>query len=110
MNTRNGETSGLIIDFFINKASVADRLEMLSDLATTSDHAIVCAQIRWDKGKGVKVSRRITGWDIDGLKSKEEEEIYTQAQKDWEDKSSKRPVLDEKSSGEELQRDAEWIQ
>jgi len=27
-----------------------------------------------DVGEGVKVSRKITGWDIHGLKSKEEEE------------------------------------
>jgi len=56
MNTRNGETSGSFIDFFITKASMADRLETSTDLATTSDHAIVCAQFRWDKGEGVKVS------------------------------------------------------
>jgi len=109
-NTRNGGTSGSLIDFFITKASMADRLETSTDLATTSDHAMVCARLRWDEGEGAKVSRKITGWDIDGLKSKEEEEKYTNAQKDWKDKSSKRPVLDEKSSGDELQREAEWIQ
>ena len=41
---RNGETSGSLIDFFIMKASMADRLEIATDSATTSDHAIVCAQ------------------------------------------------------------------
>jgi len=56
MNTRNGETLGSLIDFFIPKASVADRLETSTDLATTSDHAIVCAQTRWDEGEGAKVS------------------------------------------------------
>jgi len=73
-NTRNGETTGSLIDFFITKPSMADRLETSTDLATTSDHAIVCAQLRWDEGEGVKVSGKITGWDVDGLKSKEEEE------------------------------------
>ena len=56
------------------------------------------------------MSRKITEWDIDGLKSKEEEENYIKAQKEWKDKSSKRPVLDEKSSGDDLQKEAEWIQ
>jgi len=109
-NTRNGETSGSLIDFFITKASMADRLETSTDLATTSDHTVVCAQLRWDKGEGAKVSRKITGWDIDGLKSKEEEENYKKARKDWMDKSSQRPVLNDKSSGEDLQMEAEWIQ
>jgi len=109
-NTRNGETSGSLIDFFITKVSMADRLEISTDLANTSDHAIVCAQLRWDEGEGVKVSRKITGWDIDGLKLKEEEENYKKAQKEWKDKSLKRPILDEKSSGEDLQKEAEWIQ
>jgi len=80
-NTRNGETSGSLIDFFITKALMADRLEISTDLATTSDHAVVCAQLRWDEGEGAKVSRKITGWDIDGLKSKEEEENYKKAKK-----------------------------
>jgi len=109
-NTRNGETSGSLIDFFITKASVADRLETSTDLATTSDHAIVRAQLGWDEVDGVKVSRKVTGWDIDGLKSKEEEENYEKARKEWKDKSSKRPVLDEKSSEDDLQMEAEWIQ
>jgi len=110
LNTRNGETSGSLIDFFITKASMADRLEISTELATTSDHAVVCAQLGWDEGEGVKVSRKITGWDIDGLKSKEEEENYKKAQKEWKDKSLKRPVLDENSSEEDLQKEAEWIQ
>jgi len=109
-NTRNGDTSGSLIDFFIVKASMADRLETPTDLATTSDHAVVCAQSRWDEGEGAKVSRKITGWDIDGLKSKEKEENYKKAQKEWKDKSSKRPVLDENSGGDDLQKEAEWIQ
>jgi len=50
------------------------------------------------------------GWDINGLKSKEEEENYKKAQKEWEDKSSKRPILNENSSGDDLQMEAEWIQ
>jgi len=109
-STRNGETSGSLIHFFITKALMAGRLQTSTDVATISDHVIVCAQLRSDEGEGAKVSRKITGWDIDGLKSKEEEETYQQAQPEWRDKSSKRPVLDEKSSGEELQRQAEWIQ
>jgi len=109
-NTRTGETSGSHIDYFITRASMADRLETSTDLATTSDHAIVCAQLRWDEGEGAKVLRKITGWDTDGLKLKEEEENYIKAQKEWKDKSSKRPVLDEKSSEEDVQMEAEWIQ
>jgi len=54
--TRNGETTGSLIDFFVTKASMADRLETSTDLATTSNHTIVCAQLRWDEGEGVKVS------------------------------------------------------
>jgi len=49
------------------------------------------------------VSRKITGWDIDGLRSKEEEENYKKAEKEWKDKSSKRPMLNENSSGDDLQ-------
>jgi len=45
-NTRNGKTSGSLIDFSITKASMADRLETSTDLATTLDHAIVCAHLR----------------------------------------------------------------
>jgi len=109
-NIRNGETSGSLIDYVITTASMADRLETSTDLPTTSNHAIVYAQLRWDEGEGAKVSQKITGWDIDGLKSKEEEENYKKAQKEWKDKSSRRPVLDEQSSREDLQREAEWIQ
>jgi len=87
-----------------------DRLETSTDLATTSDDMIVCAQLRWDKGEGVKVSRNVTGWDMDGLKSKEEEENYKKAQTSWMDKSLKRPILNEESSEEDLQREAEWVQ
>jgi len=89
---------------------MADNFEIATDLATTSDHAIVCAHLRWDEGEGVKVSRKITGWDIDGLKSEEEKENYKKANKYCEDKSSKRPVLDEESSRGDLQEEAEWIQ
>jgi len=109
-NTRNGKTSGSLIDFFITKASMADRLETSTDLANTSDHAIVCAQLRWDEGEGVKVLRKVTGWDIDGLKSDEENENYEKAKTEWKDKSAKRPILNERSSGEELQSEAGWIQ
>ena len=61
------------------------------------------AQSRWDEGEGVKVSRKIAGWDIDELKSKEKEENYKKADKEWKDKSSKRPVLNENSSGDDSQ-------
>jgi hypothetical protein len=89
---------------------MADNLEISTDLATTSDDAIVCAHLRWDEGDGVKVSRKVMRWDINGLKSEEEKENDEKAKKYWKDKSSKRPVLDEKSSGEEVQNEAEWIQ
>jgi ribonuclease HI len=107
-STRNGEVSTSLIDFFITKARMADRLEIATDLATTSDHAIVCAHLRWDERERAKVSRKVTGWDIDGLKS--EKENYEKAQKYWKDKSLKRPVLTEESSEDELQKEAEWIQ
>jgi len=109
-NMRKGDTSGLCIDFFNTKASIGDRLDTSTYLATTSDHAIVCAHLRWDEGEDVKVLRKVTGWDIDGLKLKEEEENYKKAQKDWKNKSLKSPILDEKSSGDELQRETKWIQ
>jgi len=105
-NMRNGETLGSLIDFFITKTSMADRLETPTDLATTSDHSIVCAHLGWDEGEGAKVSQKITGWDIDRFKSKVEEENYKKAQKEWKDKSSKRPVLDENRSGDDLQIEA----
>jgi hypothetical protein len=108
MSTRNGEISSSLIDFFITKAGMANNLEIATDLATTLDHAIVCAHLKWDEGEGVKVSRKVTGWDIDGLKS--EKENYEKAQKYWRDKSSKRPILTEESSEDELQKEAEWIQ
>jgi len=98
-NTRNGETSGSHIYFFITKASMADRLQTSTDLTTTSAHAVVCAQLRWDEGEGVKVSQTITGWDIDGLKSKEEEENYKKAQKEWKDKSSRDPFWMRRAAG-----------
>jgi len=109
-STRNCEISRSLIDFFITKAGMGDNLEISTDLATTSDHPIVCAHLRWDKGEGVKVSRKVTGWDIDGLKSEEEKENYKKAKKYWEYKSSKRSGLDEKSSEEDLQKEAKWIQ
>ena len=55
LNTRNVETSGSLIDFCITKASMADRLETSTDWATTSDHAIVRAQLGSDVGEGAKV-------------------------------------------------------
>jgi len=76
MSTRNGEISRSQIDFFITKAGMAGNLEIATDLATTSDHAIVCAHLRCNEGEGVKVSRKVTGWHIDGLKSDEEKENY----------------------------------
>ena len=100
-NTSNGEASGSLIDFFITKASMARRFETSTDLATTSDHAVVCAHSRWDEGEGAKGLRKIIGWDIDGLKSKEEEENYKKAQKELKDKSTKRPILSEESSEDE---------
>ena len=107
---RNGEITRSLIDFFITKAEMANNLEIATDMATTSDHAIVCAHLRWDEGEGVKVSRKVTGWDIDGLKSEEEKENYEKAQKECKEKSSKRPRLTEESSEEDLQNEAEWIQ
>jgi len=79
---RNSEISSSLIDFFITKARLADNLEIATDWETTSDYVIVCAHLRWDEGEGVKVSRKVTGWDIDGLKSEEEKENYEKAQKD----------------------------
>ena len=110
MSTRNGEIWKSLIDFFITKASMAYTLEIATDLATTSDHAIVCAHLRWDEGEGVNILRKVTGWDIDGLKSEEAEENYEKAKTYWKDKSSVRAVLNEESSEEELQKEAEWIQ
>jgi len=37
------------------------------------------------------VSRKTTGWDIDGLKSKEEEENYKKPQKEWKVRAQKDP-------------------
>ena len=54
--------------------------------------------------------RKVMGWDIDGLKSEVEKENFEKAQKDWKDKRSKGPVLNENNSGEDLQKEAEWIQ
>jgi len=82
-NLRNGEISRWLIDFFITKARMADNLEISTDLATTSDHAIVCAHLRWDEGEGAKVSRKVKGWDIDGLKSEGEKENYEKAKTYW---------------------------
>jgi len=107
---RNGEISRSLTDFFITKARMANSLEIATDLPTTSDHAIVSAHLRWDKGEGVRVSRKVTGWDIDRLKSEEEKENYEKAENYWKDKSSERSVLTEESSEEELQKEAEWIQ
>jgi hypothetical protein len=87
---------------------MADRLEIATDLETTSDQAIVCAQLKWDEGEGAMVSRKITGWDIDGLK--EDKKSYEKAQKQWEEKSLSRSVLGNDSSEDELQKEAEWIQ
>jgi hypothetical protein len=106
--TRNGETSGSLIHFFMTKAGLADRLETATDVATTSDHGIVCAHSRWDEGEAAKVSTKITGWDIEGLK--EEEELYKKAKKQWEERSLNRPVLIEESAGEQLQEEAECVQ
>jgi len=69
-------------------------------LATTSDHAIVCAQLRWQDGERVKVTRTVTEWDIDGLKQEEETENYENPQKSWEEKSIKRSILGEESREE----------
>jgi len=73
-NMRNAKTSESLIDFFIMKTLMVNSLERTTDLATTSDHAIVCAYVRWDEGEGVKVSRKITGWDMDGLQGETGEE------------------------------------
>ena len=42
-NTRNGKTSESLIDFFMTKSFMADRLEISTELTTTSDPAQVCA-------------------------------------------------------------------
>jgi uncharacterized protein involved in tolerance to divalent cations len=108
VTNKNGVVSTSLIDFCITNHELVNGLEISTDLTTTSDHAVVRAQLRWDEGEGVKVSRKITGWDIDGLK--EEEKCYKKAQKQWEEKSRSRPILNENSSGDELQKEAEWIQ
>jgi len=108
INIRNGETLGLLIDFFTIKTSMVGGFETTTDFATTSDNAIVCSQSRWDEGKGAEVLGKITGWDIDGLK--EEEKIYKNVKKQWEEKSLKRLILHEESNGEDLQEEAEWVQ
>ena len=105
---RQGEISKSLIDFFLTKTSMVDSLEISIDLTTTSDHALVFAHLRWDEGEEVKVWRTVMGWNIDGLKSKEDN--FKKAQQYWKDKSSERPVLDETSSGEDFQKEAEWIQ
>jgi len=56
------------------------------------------------------VLRKGMGWDIDGLKQEEEKENYEKAQKQWKELSVKRPVLNEESSEEKSQEEAEWIQ
>jgi len=75
----NCEILRLPIDFFITKARMAGNLVTATDLATTSDHAIVCAHLVWDEVEVVKVSKKVTGWDMDGLKSEEEKEIFEKA-------------------------------
>jgi hypothetical protein len=110
VSERMGEVSCSLIDFFITKASIADRLEIATDLETTSDHVIVCAQLRWDEGEGAKVSRMITGWDIDKPKEEGKKENYKKDEKQWEEKSGSRPVLNENSSEDKLHDEAGWIQ
>jgi len=66
-NMRNGETSGSLIDFLITKAVMADRLEISTDLATTSYHAVVCAQLRWDEGKEPKYREKLRDGILMGL-------------------------------------------
>jgi len=57
-NTRNGKTSGSLIDFFITKASMADRLETSTELTTTSDHAFcVCPVKMGRRGRSQGVTR-----------------------------------------------------
>jgi len=87
---------------------MVDDLEISTEDSTTSDHAIVCPHIRWDKGEGAKLSRKVTAWDIDELKSEEEKEIYkwqkkcgmTRAQRDpfWMRRAAERNYR-EKLSG-----------
>jgi hypothetical protein len=69
---RNGDVSTTLIDFLIPKAEIPGGLEISTDLTTTLDHPLVHAHSRWDEGEVVKVSRKITGWDIDGLKGEKE--------------------------------------
>jgi hypothetical protein len=105
---RNDEVLTSLIDFFITKAEMAGGLEISTDLTTTSDYAVVRAQLRWDEGEGVKVYKKIMEWDIDDLKG--DKKNYDKAQKQWEEKSRLRSILNKESSGEELQDEAEWIQ
>jgi len=71
MKLRNVETSESLMDFFVTIVSMANRSEIWTVLAFTSDYVIVCAQLRCDNGNRIKVSRTIIGWDIDGLKHEE---------------------------------------
>jgi len=45
VSNRCGEVSHSLTDFFILKVVMADRLETATNLQTSSDHAIVCAQL-----------------------------------------------------------------
>jgi hypothetical protein len=100
----------LHIDFFMTKASIAEQLETSTELTTTSDHVLLLTHLRCGEGERVKVSRKVTQWDMDGLKLKEEKEHFKKAEKQWRDKSSKRTILNENSRKEELQREAEWVE
>jgi len=60
-NARHGEVSRSLIDLIKIKPQMADISEISTDDATTSDHGMVCAHIRWDEGEGAKVSRKVTG-------------------------------------------------
>jgi len=53
---------------------------------------------------------KVTGWDIDRPKQEEHNENHEKAEKQWKVLSAKRSVLDKESCGEELQKEAEWIQ
>jgi len=80
-NMADGETAESLINFFITKATLTNRLEIPIAFETTSDQAIVFTLLKWDHKKGVKDSRTITGCGIAGLKQQGEKENSEKAQK-----------------------------
>jgi len=80
-NMADGETAESLINFFIMKATLTNRLEIPIDLETTLDQAIVLTLLKWNHKKGAKDSRTITSWGIAGLKQQGEKENFEKAQK-----------------------------